>query len=460
MLHALYRSAVRHLLKNKTPALLNIFGIAIGVATCLLIMVWAERELSFDTFHPNVVRKFRVWNTFKSESESFSQAPSGVALGARLPENIPSVVSACRVFGNRFKFTYEDKTFFEANAIIADSSFFTFFGFPLLKGDASQLLRNPDELVMTEAAAIKYFGSADAAIDKVVSVDGEPMKVAGVAVNVPTNSHIQFDVVIPYKRLHAYALKSWKQDLDNQWVGGWPYTYIEIAETANRDAVEASVNEVVARFSKKEWDDNKMSYQYFLQPITDIHLKSSLRYDSDNGSLSTLRIFTAVAIFILLLACINYINLTTATALRRAKEISLRKVVGASREQLMRQLFIETFTVSTISVALAFVLLELALPAFSTWMGQPYAFPFNLRSVGTVALFVACITLLSGFYPAVVLSGFRPIEAMRGRFSHSHTGQLARRFLVVLQFTISTVLLISLFTVHNQMTFIQEKSLG
>lgn len=456
-----YRTAVRHLLKNRTAAFLNIFGIAIGVATCLLILIWAERELSFDNFHPNVDRKFRVWNTFKSASETFSQAPSGIALGARLPEHVPAIVSACRVFNNSFKFTYEDKTFFESRAIIADSSFFDFFGFELVKGKTENLLRSTDEIVMSEATAIKYFGSVDAAIDKIVVTDGKAMKVTSVVANPPINSHIQFDIIVPYKLLHAFAMENWKEDIDNTWVGGWPHTYIEIAETANRDAVESAVNEVVARFSKKEWEDNKMSYQYFLQPVTDIHLKSSLRYDSgNNGSLSTLRIFAAVAIFILLLACINYINLTTATALQRAKEISLRKVAGASRQQLMRQLFTETFVVSTIAVGLALIMLELALPAFSSWMGQPYTFPLDLTSIGTLVLFVIFIALLSGFYPSVVLSGFKPITAVTGRFSHSHTGQLARRSLVILQFTISTVLLISLFTVHHQMTFIQQKSLG
>ena len=239
MLNTIYRSATRHLVKNKTAAILNIFGIAIGVATCLLILIWAERESSFDQFHPDVNRKFRVWNTFKSESETFSQAPSGVALGARLKEHIPSIVSACRIFNNSFKIQYEDKTFFESRAIIADSSFFNFFGFPLIRGTSDKLLRSADEIVMTEATAIKYFGSADQAVDKIVSVDGQSLKVAGVAADIPLNSHIQFDIVIPYKRLHNYAKDTWKQDLDNQWTGGWPHTYIQIAETADRDAVEA-----------------------------------------------------------------------------------------------------------------------------------------------------------------------------------------------------------------------------
>lgn len=461
MLKAIYRAAIRHLVKNSTAASLNIAGIAIGIATSLLILIWADREFSFDSFHPDVNNKYRVWNTFKSESETFSQAPSGVALGAQLPKHIPAIVSTCRVFSNSFKFKYEDKTYFEQNAIIVDSTFFNFFGFPLLRGQADQILRGRNEVVMTESTAIKYFGSIDGALNKIVMMDDDPMTVSAVAADPPLNSHIQFDILVPYLALHSYMLENQKRDMDNNWVGGWPYTYVQINDASDRDEVEKMVNEVVARFSKKAWEDNKMSYQYFMQPLGDIHLRSNLRYDAANsGSLMTVRVFVAVAIFILLLACINYVNLTTAMSLQRAKEISLRKVAGATRPQLMRQLFLETFVIAAISVFIALLILELALPSFSAWMGQPYHFAMNLRNVSIVAGFTITVTLLSGFYPSVVLSSFQPVTALKGRFSHSERGQTARKVLVVLQFTISTVLLISILTVHQQMQFIRQTPLG
>ncbi|MEX2232508.1 MAG: ABC transporter permease [Cyclobacteriaceae bacterium] len=461
MLKAIYSSAMRHLAKNRTAATLNISGIAIGIATSLLIMIWAHREFSFDSFHPDVDNRYRVWNTFKSESETFSQAPSGVALGAHLPKHIPAIVSSCRVFGGEFKFRYEDKTYFEQRAIPVDSNFFSFFGFPLLRGQADRVLRTPNEVVMTESTAIKYFGSVDAALDKMVMMDDKPMTISAVAADPPLNSHIQFDIVIPYEWLLTYALETWKEDLDNMWVGGWPGTYVQINDAANRDEVEKMVNDVVARFSKKAWEDNDMSYQYFMQPVRDIHLKSNLRYDSaNNGSLMTVRVFIAVAIFILLLACINYINLTTAMALQRAKEISLRKLAGATRNQLMRQFFFETFVIAAISVSIALLILQLVLPSFSTWMGQPYHFAMDLRNVSIVAGFMIAITLLSGFYPSVILSSFQPVAALKGRFLHSERGQTARKALVILQFTISTVLLISILTVHQQMEFIRKTELG
>lgn len=461
MLKAIYSAAMRHLTKNRTAAILNIAGLAIGIATSLLIIIWADREVSFDSFHPDVETKYRVWNTFKSESETFSQAPSGVALGAQLQKHIPAIVSACRIFNWSFKFEYEDKTYFEDRAIPVDSNFFSFFGFPLLRGKADRVLRTPNEVVMTESTAIKYFGSADAALDKIVMMDGKPMTVSAVAANPPLNSHIQFDIVVPYKWLHSHALENWKEDIDNIWVGGWPQTYIQINDASKRAEVEQMVNDVVARFAKKEWEDNKMSYQYFMQPIRDIHLMSNLRYDSgNNGSLMTVRIFVAVAVFILLLACINYINLTTATALQRAKEISLRKVAGATRLQLMRQFFFETFVIAATSVSIALIILSLALPPFSIWMGQQYHFTISLPNGIIVAGFILAITLVSGFYPAVILSSFQPITALKGRFFHSQSGQAARKGLVILQFTISTVLLVSILTVHQQMKFIRETPLG
>jgi putative ABC transport system permease protein len=461
MVQKLYHSAIRHLSRNRTAAILNISGIAIGIATCMIIAVWAERELSFDDFHPNVSNKYRLWNTFISESETFSQAPSGTGLGAQLPKHIPAIINTCRIFNGDYKLRYNDKAFFESRVIVTDSNFFSFFGFTLLKGNARNVLHSPNDIVLSERTAIKYFGTAEAAFGKTILVDDQPTTVSGVAIDPPLNSHIQFDAVLPYARLRAFALAQWNEDLDNVWVGGWPHTYVEINDESRAGYVLQMVNEVVARFSKKEWEDNKMSYTYFMQPVRDIHLQSALRYDSaNNGNLITVRVFAAVAVFILILACVNYINLTTATALRRAKEISLRKVSGASRRQLMTQFFTETLIVSSFAVIIAVLLLQLSLPLLSSWMGQEYRFSFTLTNVLILTAFVVVVTLASGFYPSVILSSFQPVESLKGRFSNSHRGHVARKGLVIFQFAISTVLLISILTVSHQMNFIRSASIG
>jgi putative ABC transport system permease protein len=451
----------RHMRKNRVSLVLNITGLAIGISVCLLIAIWAEQELVFDNFHPNVKNKFRISNTFKSEAETFSQAPSGVALGAQLPKHILDITSSCRVFNSSFKVRNGSEIHFESNVIIADSTFFTFFGFPIIAGSPQNLLRSPDHIVITRSAAVKYFGRVEEALGKTLLLDDQPSTVAAVAEDVPSNSHMQFDIVAPYKRLHAYALKEWKQDIDNMWLGGWPHTYIEIRDAAHSAKVESLVNEVVAEHSRKDWADNKMSYQYFLQPITDIHLHSDLRYDSpNNGDKMTVQVFISVAVLVLLLACFNYINLTAATSVTRAKEISLRKVSGATRVQLMRQFFGETFLTTALAVIVGVALAQLTLPIFSEWMGRPYWLPVDPIHGAALAAFVVIVTLLAGIYPSLVLSSFQPVEALRGRFFGSERGQAFRRSLVILQFSISTVLLICILTVKRQMDFINNKPLG
>jgi putative ABC transport system permease protein len=452
---------LRHVTRNKVSVILNVTGLAIGICTCLLIAIWAEREVSFDNFHPNGHAKFRIWNTFKSEAETFSQAPSGVALGAQLPKHIPAITSTCRVFNSSYKVKHDSEIHFESNVAIADSTFFSFFGFPIIAGSRENLLRNPDQIIITRSTAIKYFGTVQEALDKTLLMDDQPSTIAAIAEDVPSNSHIQFDIVVPYKALHTYALREWKEDIDNMWLGGWPDTYVEIRDRAERDDVERRVNDVVSQHAKKDWADNKMSYQYFLQPISDIHLHSDLRYDaSNNGDIMTVRVFIAVAVLVLLLACFNYINLTTATSATRAKEISLRKVAGANRFELMRQFFGETFIITLLSIVLGVALTQMILPLFSDWMGQSYYLPLDAIHITALAGFVMLITVLSGAYPAIVLSSFRPIASLRGKFMGSKRGQIFRQGLVITQFTISTVLLICILTVNRQMNFINSKPLG
>ena len=462
MIKNFFTTAWRNLTKNKTFASLNIFGLTIGIAVCLIIAVWLQRELSFDNFHPNGKQIFRIVNTFKSESESFSQAGSGTALGAQLPKHLPSIQSACRVFDQTFKVKSRNDQFIESKCVAVDSNFFSFFGFRLKIGQADKVLIRPDQLVLSEKLAIKYFGNAENAIGRNLLIDGEyPMTVAGVCENPSPNSHLQFDLAVPYAHLRKIANEQWKFDIDNAWSGGWPYTYIQVADPSKWKEVENQVNKIVAHFSEKEWKENKMSYTYFLQPIRAIHLKSHLRYDADNnGSLSRVNVFSIVGIIVLLLACINYINLTTAGAIKRAKETSVRKVVGATKAQLIKQFFIETFLISSIAVLLGVLLMKLLLPVFSQWLGQSYFFDFSLRNVVAICGFIVFISLVAGFYPSIILSSFIPAISLKGNFSLSGRGNFIRKSLVIFQFTISIALIASLIIISQQMHFIKNKSLG
>lgn len=461
MLKNFFISTLRNLSRNKVFTFLNVTGLAIGITVCLVIGVWLERELSFDKFHPNKDYIYRVSNTFKSESESFSQAPSGPAFGAQLPKELPTVKSACRVFYDEFKFKYQNNQQIESGAAIVDSNFFNFFGFKLIFGNPSQVLNAPDRVVLTENLAKKYFGNENP-IGKTITLDGQhPVTVSGIAENAPVNSQIQYSLIVPFSLLRKIAHEQWKFDIDNMWVGGWPLTYVQLQETADPVAVTKQINQLAAKKSEKEWKENKMSYSYFLQPIADIHLNSDLRYDSrNNGSLARVKIFGIVGIIVLLLACINYINLTTAGAIKRARETSVRKVVGASKFQLIRQFFFETMIICGIAVITGILLLKILLPAFSTWIGQPYHFELSGANIIIVLGFVVFISAVAGVYPAAILSSFKPAIALKGNFSQSARGNFIRKGLVIFQFTMTIGLVASILIISRQMNYIKNKSLG
>ena len=461
MIRNFFVTAWRSLSRSKVFTLLNVSGLAIGVAVCLFMTVWLQRELSYDNFHPNGDAIFRVANTFKSESESFSQAPSGPALGAQLPGLLPSINSACRIFTDAYKIKYGNSQFIESNAISVDSNFFSFFGFKLKLGNAKQCLQSPDDIVITENMAKKYFGN-DNAIGKTLLLDDKyPFRVAAVAENTPVNSQIQFDFVLPVSYKKKRMMEDYGFDMDNFWVGGWPYTYVQLKNPQQWKIAEQDINIIVAKYSEKAWKENKMSYHYFLQPLRDIHLKSNLRYDSpNNGNLARVNIFTIVGIIVLLLACINYINLTTAGAIKRAKETSVRKVIGATRRQLINQFFIETLIISAVAVLAGVLLFKLLLPSFSQWTEQEYSFDFNRNNVLLIPGFILLIAIIAGIYPASILSSFKPALALKGDFTHSLKGNFIRKTLVVVQFTITIALITSIIIISRQMNYINSKSLG
>jgi putative ABC transport system permease protein len=461
MIKNFFLTAWRNLSRNKLLSLLNITGLAIGVAVCLFMLVWLQRELSFDNFHPNANAIFRISNTFKSESESFSQAPSGPAFGAQLPKQLPSVVSACRVFHDAYKIKYGNNQFIESNAITVDSNFFNFFRFKLKQGNALQCLQSPNKIVITENMAKKYFGNENPVGKTLLLDDKNPMLVSAVAENAPVNSQIQFDFLLPASFKRKQMMDLYKFDMDNFWVGGWPLTYIQLKDPGQWKKAEADINQIAAKFSEKDWKENKMSYHYFLQPLKDIHLHSNLRYDNaNNGSIARVNIFGVVGLIVLLLACINYINLTTAGAIKRAKETSVRKVVGATRSQLVRQFFVETLLISAFAVLIGVVLFKMLLPLFSQWLGQVYTFPLNSMNISLIVGFIIVISFISGLYPASVLSSFKPAISLKGNFTHSLRGEFIRKSLVVFQFSITIALVASIMIISKQMNFIRNKSLG
>jgi len=460
MIKNYFKTAWRNITRNRTFTILNVSGLAIGVVVCLLIGVWLQRELSFDNFHRDGNKIFRLVNTFKSESESFSQAPSGPAFGAHLPNQLPAVTSACRLFGDQYKVKAGEQQFFESNIIHADPNFFEFFGFHLKKGQARTCLQSFDQVVLTEKLAVKYFGSEDP-LGKSMSIDNTPVTVTGIAKDPPVNSHIQFDMLLSSAFLKKRMKDQYNFDIDSLWVGGWPNVYVQLSDPVHWRETEKQINQVAFKFEEKDWKENKMSYQYYLQPIRDIHLKSHLRYDAgNNGSMARVNIFSIIGIIVLLLACINYINLTTAGAIKRAKETSVRKVIGATKPQLIRQFFSETLIICTLAVFLGVIIFKTILPQFSAWIGQPYYFPLNITNSLLLLGFIIFISTVAGIYPSSILSSFKPAVTLKGNFSQSRKGNMIRKTLVVFQFTITIALVASILIITQQMNYIKNRSLG
>ena len=248
MIRNFFLVAYRNLVKNKAMSFLNVAGLAIGILVCLVIGVWLQRELSFDNFHPNGDKIFRIANTFKSETELFSQAGAGAAYGAHLTTEIPAIKATCRVFDEVSKVKSNDNLYIESNAAIVDSNFFNFFGFKLLKGEPGQVLRSLDQIVMTERLAVKYFGSVNNAMGKTVEIDGRHlMTVSGVAENVPANSQIQFDLLLPYSHLKKLMMTNYHFNPDSMWVGGWPFVYVQLNDPSNWKNAETQINRVAKK---------------------------------------------------------------------------------------------------------------------------------------------------------------------------------------------------------------------
>ncbi|MFL5741292.1 MAG: ABC transporter permease [Flavisolibacter sp.] len=455
------KTAWRNLTRNRLITALDIAGLSLGVTVCLLIAIWVNLELSFDNFHPHKNQIFRLSNTFKSESESFSQAPSGPAFGAQLPRLLPSISSACRFFDEPRRLKAGNNQFVENKGAMVDSNFFTFFGFKLRLGDPRRVLQSPNQIVLTEKLALKYFGNRDP-IGQTMILDGEDaLVVSGIAEDPPVNSQLQFDFVQPASYIVNKAMNQSHFDINQMWSGGWPLTFVQLENPGDVKKIEKQINEIAVKHAAQEWKENKMFYTYFLQPLTSIHLNSNLRYDSENnGSLQRVKVFTLVGLVVLLIACVNYINLTTAGAVRRAKETSVRKLVGAPRFQLVRQFFLETFIISLTAVTLGLILLKLVLPYFSQWLGTDYRFEINLSHIVLLLSFVIVISLIAGIYPAAVLSSFNPVYSLKGSFLHTRKGNLIRKSLVVFQFAITIALIASMLIIRQQMNFIRNKSLG
>lgn len=443
--------AWRHLLKHKGYSFINVAGLATGMACFLLILLYVQHEQSYDQSHPNADRLYRLVYDNTSGGGTTPWAITKAEWSRILPESLADIeegVSIIPTFGFNSLIEYEDKRFLEERFLWADSSLLTLFDLELIRGEESTALREPYTMVIPERTAKKYFGDADP-MDQVLRRDNESdYRITGVLADPPENMHFHFDFV-------ASSTSG-----GDDWDIFWAYTYLLLSPGADPGVVQAQFNDLIRTHLGEE---RAQKLDFILQPVTDIHLRSTLLYEYQaNSDIAYIYILLGVAVFILVIACVNFMNLSTARSAQRAKEVGLRKVVGAHRSQLIRQYLSESLLMSVLALLLAVVLVHTLLPLFNTLVDKTLVLDYLenrtmlLGLVGTV-LFVG---LVAGSYPAFFLSGFRPVSVLKGTFRLGNQGAFLRKGLVVVQFALSIILVTGTFVVQDQVVFFKEKKLG
>ena len=446
--------AYRNLARRKGYAFINVFGLAVGLACCLLVLLYVQHERSYDRFHEHADRIYRVtWSTDFGENAT---VPASTL--PKFKEDFAEVEAATHLHRKRLVVRQGGEWVGEEDFIYADSSVFDVFSFPLKAGDPEVVLREPSTVVLTETTARRYFGDRDPLGQTLTLNDGSALRVSGVLADVPSNSHLQFDALISLITLTGVeGLSKHDQALGFM---GWQYLLLTAPEAAA--AVDARLDEIVQQGRETfrayfGWWVQDSSFD--LQALTRIHLYSNLSGEvGANGDARSLYLFSLVALFILLLACINYMNLATARAVQRTREVGMRKVVGARREQLVGQFLSESLLLSLGALLLAVMLAEVALPLLSLLAGRTFTISYDTSTLG-LFLGIAVLTgLLSGSYPALVLSRFEPVRMLQGAVITR--GALLRKALVTFQFAITAILIIAALVVQRQLGYLQTKNLG
>ena len=469
MIRNFLKTAVRNLFRNRIYSVINISGLSLGLACAMLIMLYVKDEVSYDRFHKNVSSIYRIGinGTNPDGSEAYTSGTTGYFQGPRFTAGVPEIKSFVRL-----QSWYRDiKTGDEIQGKelhLVDSNFLTFFSFPLLSGDPSTALLDPNSIVLSEDMAKQQFGTkhAQGKVMMIKNQDGNfsPYHVSGVAKRIPQNSSIRFDVLMP--------LNVSKQDEANNenWFNFFLNTFVTLNAGADIKPVEAkmkTVYETDARESIKsiaEKYNDHTRFTYKLQALTDLHLGKP--YVADNGLTGSSKpaysyILSGIAIFILLIACINFINLTIARSLKRAKEIGVRKVMGGDRRQLIVQFLGESFVLCLIAFGLAVFLVQLMLPLFNQLSNKALAlaYLFDIKLIAGYILLFLLTGILAGFYPALVLSGFNPVQVLYKRFALAGKNFL-QKGLVVLQFSLSSFLIIGTITIYSQFKYLTNQQLG
>ena len=465
-----FKIVSRHLWKNRAYTLINLLGLTVGIACCLLILIYVQDELSYDQNHPKGDRIYRMALERKYPGRSRHYAIIPQSYGETIKQEFPEVEDFCRLFyfqGANLVIKKEGQVFEENQLMWADTTFFDFFNVPMLMGSTSDALTKPNTVVLTESQAKKYFGDANP-IGKVLDVaqTDNDLEVTGVCADIPEQSHLSFDMLISSSSLGFLQ--------QSNFLNFSAYTYLLLQPNASPDHLEAKFPDLVTKYASgqvlQQFGTNYAEYQkqgngyfYTLQPLPGIYLNSNLEAEiKPPGSLERVRFFMLIAGLILLIACINFMNLATARSAGRAKEVGIRKTLGSERHQITIQFLTEAFLNSLVSTVLAWGLALLLLPAFNALTGKqlPFSSLLQWQYLLLVPGIALATGLLSGTYPAFFLSRFKPMEVLRGKLAATKSGAALRQALVVFQFGVSVFLIISTIMVYRQMEFTQDKALG
>jgi putative ABC transport system permease protein len=460
--------AIRNFQRQKVYTLLNVLGLSLGVAASLLIMQYVKYERSFDRFHWRAEDIYRIqYNRWQDGELNFESAVSVPAVGPALKNNFPEVQGFTRFLPTGAVLAYygeekEPVTFREENMLFADTTLFELFDFSLLHGDVQSCLKGINKVILSESTARKYFGDADP-VGKKLSANGDEriFDVTGVFRNIPENSHIKFDILVSYETINAMT----ENESETSW--GWYdfYTFVMLAPHTDLESFQAKWNAYLAAARKADWEKGGATQEFILRPLTDIHLYSHLLYETspeelrDGDAVSGLQV---TALFLLVIAWVNYINLATARSFNRANEVGVRKVMGAQREQLLGQFLIESVVINVGACILALGLVRILWPWFSQLTGWNIPLSYLLQQDFWLMVLWLFLTgaVLSGLYPAIVLSSFKPVSVLKGKFMGSSAGNYIRKALVICQFTASMVLISGSLIVYQQLTFMKNTDLG
>jgi len=457
------KTAWRNILHNKFYAAINVAGLTVGLVVGLFMLLWVQDELSFDKFNKNATSIYKVGIVGGTgiSKQIFNNIIAPVAPFAK--SEIPEVKDAVRIMPlGDAPFKYKDKVFYETNFAFVDPSYFTMFDFNLIKGDKRNPFPDNSSIVITEGTAKKYFGSEDPIGKVVITGQDEQNKVTGVIADYPANSTFQYHVLMPASRFNYLAYVKNKKSYDNKtvvssmdadWANFGFQTYLLVKGNVNTAALERKLQAIHERNKPED-----APVPYLTQPLLKMHLYKA---DGTDGGFSTVRTFAIVALMILVIACINYVNLSTARSMLRAKEVSMRKIIGAGKLQLFIQFMVETALLFVIAAVFAFILMYVLLPYFNQFSGKQIAFDLQNYNIWVCIAATLLGTLAaSSIYPALLLSSFEPLKALKGKVSIGIGNVAFRRVLVVVQFAVSIVLIIGTLVIGKQLSFIRNKNLG